>query len=69
MFSKLKWMTLKDRIDYRKCILVYKSQNSLGPQYLSDMFKSVSEVHGKNTRSAANCDLYEPLGRHKEVYS
>ncbi len=69
MFSKLKWMTLKERIiDYRKCTLVYKSQNSLSPQYHSDMFTLVSEVHGRNTRSGANCDLYVPPGRHKEVY-
>ncbi len=32
------------------------------------MFIPVSEVHGRNTRSAANCDLYVPLARHKEVY-
>ncbi len=50
MFSKLKWVTLKERIDYRKCTLV-------------------SEVHGRNTRSTANCYLYVLLGRHKEVYS
>ncbi len=29
---------------------------------ISDM-KPVSEVHDRNTRSAANCDLYVPLGR------
>ncbi len=68
MFSKLQWMRLKERIDYRKCTLVYKSQNSLGPQYISGMFTPMSEVHSRNTRSAANCDLYVPPGRHKEVY-
>ncbi len=57
-------MTLKERIDYKKCALVYKSQNSLGPQYLSHMFTPVSEVHGRNIRAAANCDLYKyhPVG-------
>ncbi len=55
----LKWMTIRERNEYRKCILVYKAQNSVGPQYLSYMFKPVSEVHGRSTstRSAANCDL------------
>ncbi len=61
-------MTLKKIIDYRKCTLVYKSRNSLGSQYLSHKFTSVSEVHARNTRSAANCDLYVPPGRYKEVY-
>ncbi len=32
------------------------------------MFTHVSEVHGRNTRSAANGDLYVPLRRYKEVY-
>ncbi len=32
------------------------------------MFTSVSEVHGRNTRSAANCDLYVPPGRYKKMY-
>ncbi len=41
----------------RECTFVYKAQNSLGPQYLSDMFTPVSEVHGMNIRSPANCDL------------
>ncbi len=68
MFSKLKWVTLKERIVYRKCTLVCKSQNSLGPQYIPDMFTPVCEVHDRNTRSAINCDLYVPPGRHKEVY-
>ncbi len=26
IFSNLKWMTVNERIDYRKCTLVYKSQ-------------------------------------------
>ncbi len=33
------------------------------------MFTAVSEVHDRNTRSAANCDLYVPPGRHKEMYT
>ncbi len=36
--------------------------------YLSDMVTLVFVVHGRNTRSAANCHLYVPLCRHKEVY-
>ncbi len=28
----------------------------------------LSEIHDRNTRSAANCDLYIRLGRHKDVY-
>ncbi len=68
MFSKLKWMTHKERTEYRQGTLANKAQNSLGPQCLSDMFTPVSEIHGRNTRSVANYDLYGPTGRHREVY-
>ena len=32
MFLALKWMSIVDRIDYRKAIMVYKSLNDLGPE-------------------------------------
>ncbi len=44
----------------QKMYTFYEAQNDLGPQYLSDMFTPVSEIHGSNTRSAANSDLYVP---------
>ncbi len=37
--------SLKGRIEYRKCTLVYKAQTGLGTQYLWEMFTPVSEVH------------------------
>ncbi len=50
--------TQRENWSQKKCTLAYKSQYSLGPQCLSDMFTPVSDVHGRNTRAAANCDLY-----------
>ncbi len=68
MFSILKWITLKERIKYRKCTLVFKTYKSQRPRYPCDMFTTVSEVHGRITESAANSDLYVPSGRQNEVY-
>ncbi len=59
MFSKLKMMTLKERIEYRKCTLVYKAQNSLGPQFRSDT--TVSEVHCRNTSQLVIATYMYPL--------
>ena len=47
LFSRLKWMSLENRIKYRKCVLVYKSLNGLAPDYMSDMFTYIHEVHNR----------------------
>ena len=68
LFISLNWMPIKDRIEYQKIILVYKARNGETPGYISDMFSTVSETHGRETRAAIRNDLYVVAGRHKEVY-
>ncbi len=38
MFNKLRWLSLQQRWDFQKYILVYKCIMDLTPQYLCDMF-------------------------------
>jgi hypothetical protein len=45
---------------YRVVCLVYKSLNNLTPDYLSNMFKPLSTVSQRHTRSTANMDLWVP---------
>ena len=52
LFRKLNWMTIMDRIDFRKVQMVYKSLNGLAPTYMKDMFKFVHEVSSAITRSS-----------------
>ena len=57
-----------DRIEYRKAIMVYKSLNHLCPEYMTNMFKYVKQVHTRTTRSSSTNDLYLPPGKHKQLY-
>ncbi len=52
LLAKLKWMSLMDKVLYRKAVIVYKSLNSLVPGYMQDMFKYVTDV---NVRSTQQC--------------
>ena len=53
MFEKLNWKTLPQRIRYFTSILMYKSVNSLAPDYLTQKFHFVKDKHNVNTRHAA----------------
>ncbi len=52
MFNKLKWMSLHQRRDFHKSILVYKCWMGLATQYLCDMFIANNSNHSYNTRNA-----------------
>ena len=54
----LGWLTVKERRDYLTLVTVYKSLNSLAPNYQSDLFTYVSDVHERTTRQSKNSDLY-----------
>ena len=69
MFLTLNWMPIEDRIKYRKAIMVYKSLNYLCPNYMTNMFRFVRQVHTKTTRSSSANDLYLPPGKHKQIYT
>ncbi len=69
LLAKLKWMSLMDKVLYRKAVMVYKSLNGLAPGYMQDMFKCVTNV---NVRSSCNADeskLYLPGGKKMKKYT
>lgn len=53
LFSSLNWMTFRDRIQYQKAILMYKTFNNKAPQYLSNLFQHTSDTHNCNLRSVS----------------
>ncbi len=57
-FSTLKWMTLPERIKFRKLTMVYKAIHHLCPAYISEMFQGVNSVHSRTTRNAEEGNLY-----------
>ncbi len=58
LLKKLKWMSVMDRIEYRKAQMVFKSLNGLAPEYMRKMFTYVHEVSTYNTRNATDKSLY-----------
>jgi hypothetical protein len=60
MFQKLRWMPIKDWVEYRKANTVYKALNMKTPDYITNMFNSIQGVHSRSTRQSKNGDLYVP---------
>ncbi len=57
-FSELKWMTLPERIKFRKLTMVYKAIHHQCPAYITEMFQGVNAVHSRTTRNAEEGNLY-----------
>ena len=68
MLKELNWMTVQDRINFRKVTMVFRSLNFLAPSYMTNMFKFVSDINQRHTRSSNRNDLYLAGGRHKLIY-
>ncbi len=52
LFNTMNWMPFYDRVTYKRCLIMYKVNNNLVPQYLQSE-TPVTSVHTHNTRSAA----------------
>ena len=59
LFTQLRWMTIYQRIEYKKALLVYKSINDHSPVYLSNKLLPVS-YPGKQLRSSSQNLLKVP---------
>ncbi len=51
MLSELKWLNIKDRLNFHKMCLVYKCRNGLVLQYHAETFSNVSDKHVHHTRA------------------
>ena len=56
----LKLQTIRERRDHFLCVLMFKSIHGLSPHYLSIDVTMHVDIHGYDTRSAENVDLYIP---------
>ena len=45
MRDELHWLRLRDRIDYKLCLLVYKALHGFAPDYLSELCIPASSVN------------------------
>ncbi len=55
IFKELGWLSLQNRRDFHKCIMVVKCRNGLASQYFAEPFSSNDTVHIYNTHNA--CQL------------
>jgi len=59
--DRLHWLQVRERVDFKLCLLVYKAQHGLAPDYIAAMCKPVSSVAARRRlRSAATGDLIVP---------
>jgi len=54
MLKKLNWLPVDKFLIYQNMILIYKIQNSLTPQYLTNKLENHVSMHSYNTRNKNN---------------
>ena len=65
-FKELHWLPIKQRVDYKLCLLVHKVVDGHAPSYLTDMLTAVTDVLSRSTlRDASNGDYVVPRTRLK----
>lgn len=57
MLQVLGFMSVKQRVHYNVCMLIYKMKNGLSPGYLSEEVRLVSDRHRYETRSRNDIDI------------
>ena len=58
MFKKLEQLTIYNRINYFRAVMMYKCMNGLAPEYLSEFFKKWSSVNNYTLRSTSLDNLH-----------
>ncbi len=66
MLSRLDWMCIQDRINFRQVTMVFQSINGLAPPYMANMFNFAT--NRENTRQYDRNVLTVPPGKHKVVF-
>ena len=67
LVRNLKLQNVCERRDYFLCVLMFKCIHGMAPQYLCNDVTMQFDVHGYDTRSAENMNLYVPRP-YKEIY-
>jgi len=64
--KELHWLPIKQRVDYKLCLLVHKVVVGYAPSYLTDILTAVTDVPSQSTlRAASNGDYVVPRTRLK----
>ncbi len=49
-FDRLKWVTITDRVHYRKRIIIYKSLHGMASTYMKYMYTYVYNINTRRNR-------------------
>ena len=60
LFQDLKWLPLHERIDFHRCVLVYKGLHGLAPKYICNKLRYTSSVSQRCTRATSSLMLFKP---------
>ena len=63
LFTKLKWLSIGERLFLKKAIMMYKSLNNMVPDYIIDKFEDVKTKCSYSLRSTKAGKLYLPKPR------
>ena len=58
LLGKLYWLSIEERLQYKKAVEMYKIMYNLAPSYLREMFVYVKDSCKKNLRSSTEGKLY-----------
>ena len=67
LFKELSWLTFPKRVQYHTCNMVYKALNRLAPEYISEIFVKISDIHYRILRSV-DIELLRIPGSRTKIY-
>ena len=60
MLTRLKWMSIRQRIVFNDLVFMWKILNNKTPSYMRDPISFVRDVHTKTTRNSSNDSIFIP---------
>ena len=67
MLNKVKWMSVKQRLDYNKLVLMWRIVNNNAPPYLTEKFIFAKDAHSHNTTASTENKLYVAGGHRNSL--
>ena len=65
LLQELHWLRIRDRIDFKLAVLVYRCLHGIGPEYLACDIRRVADVDSRRRlRSSGTAALLVPATRH-----
>jgi len=68
LLQQLHWLSVPERVTFKLCVMVYRCLHGIGPEYLSEDFKLVSEIQSRQRLpSASSTDVLVPATRRSSL--